>query len=146
MIRSEYGNDFRVKDLADYYGSDHQLLKLREECLELVKAIDDHIQKPTVETKNHVVEEEHDVEILIHQNWYKWGITRAIINTIRSFKYWRQKCRIYLDDEKADVETMIREKNPKMASVPHSTFEAFKQYLQQFKSWKKNCEVYDRVA
>ncbi len=135
MIKSEYGDDFRVKDLADNYGSDHQLLKLREECLELVQAIDNHIEKPTAETKKKVVEEEQDVEVLIHQNWYKWAITRAVINTIRSFKYWRQMVRICLGDEKADVEKLLKQKHQSLKMVPICVLRPFEKNLQQYNKW-----------
>ena len=56
-------NDFEIKlkFIAAHYGLRHQLLKTLEELSELSEAIVRHIEKPTQETKAHIVEEWGDV-------------------------------------------------------------------------------------
>ena len=136
MIKSEYGNDFRVKDLADFYGSDNSLLKAKEEALEFIKAVDEHIAKQTVETKNRVIEEGQDFDFCVEKIKYKWGVTCADDDAIRSFKYWRQRVRICLGDEKADVVALLAQNHPCLKAVPEDILQRFKESLQQYKEWE----------
>jgi NTP pyrophosphatase (non-canonical NTP hydrolase) len=49
------------------YGESHQLVKLTEECGELVQALCKYFNKKSVKNKTNVIEEMADVEILIAQ-------------------------------------------------------------------------------
>lgn len=84
----------RVKNLADHYGLDHQLLKLKEECLELDDAVTDHLQKQTVDSKWALVCEMADVLYVIKQCAYKLDVTEKDLSTVIEFKYRRQLFRI----------------------------------------------------
>jgi len=49
------------------WGGLAQIEKAREECRELIEALDDYLANPTAETINHVAEETADVLIMTHQ-------------------------------------------------------------------------------
>lgn len=86
--------DFRVKHLADHYGLDHQLDKLKEECGELREAIDIHKFAHTPQSKWALVCEIADVIFVSLQALYKLAIRQETIDAVIEFKYRRQLERI----------------------------------------------------
>lgn len=84
----------RVKNLADYYGLDHQLVKLQEECQELTEAVASHLREQSVESKWALVCEMADVLYVIKQCAYKLSVTEKDLSTVIEFKYRRQLFRI----------------------------------------------------
>lgn len=86
--------DFRVKHLADHYGLDHQLDKLKEECGELREAIDIHFFAHTPQSKWALLCEIADVIFVALQCLYKLATPMKTIDAIIEFKYRRQVERI----------------------------------------------------
>lgn len=84
--------DPRQKAIFDHYGFPHQLDKLREECLELVEAIDDFKAQPVLNW-THVEEEMADVLNVIGQ-FCGGGLARMRVDDIRDQKLDRQIKRI----------------------------------------------------
>ncbi len=84
----------RVKNLADHYGLDHQLGKLKEECKELEDAVTEHLVEQKVGTKWALICEMADVLYVIKQCAYKLSISEKDISTIIEYKYRRQLFRI----------------------------------------------------
>ena len=83
-----------VIPIAEYYGLDHQLGLLQEECGDLVQAVSKHLrgQDPTGEK---LMEELADVEVMIAQIKYLLGPdTSHKIESIAAFKIIREKERI----------------------------------------------------
>lgn len=101
-MQSKFEDDYRVKALADYYGLDHQLEKLREEMQEVGNAIDKHHILNHPDSKWELVCEMADVIFVMRQCLYKLGMTPDDIDAIISFKYARQKMRI-IEFEKMGV-------------------------------------------
>ena len=56
-----------LKSIFDHYGERHQLGKLKEECMELVEAVDDFLRIKNVKTMDHLLEEMADVKVVIDQ-------------------------------------------------------------------------------
>lgn len=84
----------RVKNLADHYGLDHQLVKLQEECQELTEAVANHFREQSVESKWALVCEMADVLYVLKQCAYKLSVTEKDLSTVIEFKYRRQLFRI----------------------------------------------------
>ena len=101
-MQSKFEDDYRVKALADYYGLDHQLEKLREEMQEVGNAIDKHHMLNQPDSKWELVCEMADVIFVLRQCLYKLAVTPQDVETIIAFKYARQKVRI-LESEKMGV-------------------------------------------
>lgn len=101
-MQSKFEDDYRVKALADYYGLDHQLEKLREEMQEVSAAIDKHHMLNQPDSKWELVCEMADVIFVLRQCLYKLAVTPQDVETIIAFKYARQKVRI-LESEKMGV-------------------------------------------
>lgn len=89
-----FEDDPRVKFLADYYGLDHQLEKLREEMQEVGNAIDKHHMLNHPDSKWELVCEMADVIFVLRQCLYKLAVSPEDVETIIGFKYARQKMRI----------------------------------------------------
>lgn len=101
-MQSKFEDDYRVKALADYYGLDHQLEKLREEMQEVGNAMDKHHMLNQPDSKWELVCEMADVIFVLRQCLYKLGMSPEDIDAIIEFKYARQKVRI-LESEKMGV-------------------------------------------
>lgn len=86
-----------LKEIADHYGKDHQLLKFAEECGELQTAIARFILNPTEENYENLVEEIADVEIMCEQNKYLLGAEKEV-NSIQAWKIDRQLKRMETDE------------------------------------------------
>ena len=86
--------DFRVKHLADHYGLDHQLGKLKEECGELREAIDIHQFAHTPQSKWSLICEIADVIFVALQVLYKLTTSMKCVDAIIEYKYRRQIQRI----------------------------------------------------
>lgn len=93
-MQSKFEDDYRVKALADYYGLDHQLEKLREEMQEVGNAMDKHHMLNHPDSKWELVCEMADVIFVLRQCLYKLGMSHEDIDAIIEFKYARQKVRI----------------------------------------------------
>ncbi len=96
----------RVKNLADHYGLDHQLGKLKEECLELNDAVTAHLQKQSVESKWALVCEMADVLYVLKQCAYKLSVSDKELSTVIEFKYRRQLFRIANSEENVEEELL----------------------------------------
>lgn len=89
--------DPRIKIIFNHYGFRHQLSKLKEECLELVEAIDTFEKEPLMNW-THVEEEMADVLNVIDQFQLR-GFARMRIDEIREMKLERQLTRIAKEKE-----------------------------------------------
>ena len=84
--------DPRIKVIFNHYGFRHQLVKLKEECLELVEAIDTFEKEPLMNW-THVEEEMADVLNVIAQFQARM-YSQMRIDDIRDRKLDRQIARI----------------------------------------------------
>lgn len=73
--------NFKIEKVADHYGREHQIVKLAEECGELIRAICKYRLTPMVDLVNcekepmySLVDEIADVEIMIEQVKYLFDI------------------------------------------------------------------------
>lgn len=89
----------RLHDLANHYGLTHQLRKTQEELHELDEAIRDHLATPTTKTRESVVEELVDCELMLEQIKYLLGAIDDEISLYREFKIRRQFKRIGRSEE-----------------------------------------------
>lgn len=81
--------------IYQHYGKDNQLEKLKEECQELIEAIEDYQIDPNCETWEHVLSEVADVKVVngqfhLHSEW--------IVDREMSEKVIRQLTRIGNED------------------------------------------------
>lgn len=90
-------------EIINFYGVDHQLHKLTEECSELIQSITDY--NNTNENFDHVVEEMSDVLNLIEQICIKENLTQKLVDYKR-YKLLRQQFRI--EDEKKINENILQ--------------------------------------
>lgn len=80
--------------IANHYGLAHQLRKTQEELHELDEAIRDHLATPTVKTREKVVEEVIDCEVMLEQVKHLMRLAEEELNIYREFKIRRQLNRI----------------------------------------------------
>ncbi len=83
-----------VRSLANHYGLTQQLRKTQEELHELDEAIRDHLATPTSKTRESVVEELIDCEIMLEQIKHLLGVGDTELKIYREFKILRQFNRI----------------------------------------------------
>lgn len=86
--------EVKLRFTAAHYGLRHQLAKTKEELAELAEAIDEHLAKPTRETREHVVEEIWDVYSMIWQDASLLGVTQTEMLRWAKYKVNRQIERI----------------------------------------------------
>lgn len=84
----------QVRELANHYGLTHQLRKTQEELHELDSAIRDHLATPTTKTREAVVEELVDCELMLEQIKHLIGANEEEVRLYREFKIRRQFDRI----------------------------------------------------
>ena len=92
--------DIRLKKIADHFGLETQLKKLKEELNELIIEVDKYISK-CGEGFN-LQQETFDVKCLIEQVEYLTGSTKKTQDNIKEFKINRTLARIkegYYDDK-----------------------------------------------
>ena len=92
--------DPRVKTIFNHYGFRHQLGKLKEECLELVEAVETFQSTLNAFDWAHVEEEMADVQNVLEQFQLR-GFARMRIDEIREMKLDRQIARIAKEKEAA---------------------------------------------
>lgn len=91
--------DPRLKTIYEHYGWRNQLGKLKEECLELIEAVETFEKEPlNAMTWPHVEEEMADVLNVIDQFQLR-GFARMRIDEIREMKLERQLARIAKEKE-----------------------------------------------
>ncbi len=86
--------DERERILATHYGLRHQLEKMQEELRELNTAILKHLAGPTPKTREAVIEEAIDCEVLFEQLKYLLNVCDREVNLYKDFKINRQLVRI----------------------------------------------------
>ncbi|PNX51338.1 MAG: hypothetical protein BV456_03560 [Thermoplasmata archaeon M8B2D] len=97
----------KIKKIANHYGFEHQLLKMKEEIEELKTEIDDYIYNYSILhndeiSAKHLIEEMADSYIMILQNIYLFEAKEDFKNMIE-FKLNRQLERI----KKHDMEEVL---------------------------------------
>ena len=90
-----------TNEIADYYGLNHQLMKLIEECVELSDASFKMI-KHDGKDKEHLIEELADVEVVMMQIKYLLGVDEDV-KTAKLAKIKRQLRRIHSENKKKGV-------------------------------------------
>lgn len=94
--------DQRIQHILDHYGPHAQLIKAKEELLELVKAIDDFLRHMSQSTVEHVAEEVADVEIMIAQ--VRAGLVgHDRVERWKAFELDRQMRRIREEEKELDM-------------------------------------------
>lgn len=86
--------DERERIIATRYGLRHQLEKTQEELRELNTAILKHLAGPTPKTREAVIEEVIDCEVLFEQLKYLLNVGDREANLYKDFKINRQLARI----------------------------------------------------
>jgi hypothetical protein len=86
--------DERERIIATRYGLRHQLEKTQEELRELNTAILKHLAGPTPKTREAVIEEVIDCEVLFEQLKYLLSVGDREANLYKDFKINRQLARI----------------------------------------------------
>ena len=86
--------DDRERILAAHYGLRHQLEKTQEELRELNTAILKHLASPTPKTREAVIEEIVDCDILFDQLTHLLAVRPGEVGLYRDFKINRQLVRI----------------------------------------------------
>lgn len=86
--------DERERIIATHYGLRHQLEKTQEELRELNTAILKHLAGPTPKTREAVIEEAIDCEVLFEQLKYLLNVCDREVNLYKDFKINRQLVRI----------------------------------------------------
>lgn len=86
--------DERERIIATRYGLRHQLEKTQEELRELNTAILKHLAGPTPKTREAVIEEVIDCEVLFEQLKYLLNVHPREVNLYKDFKINRQLVRI----------------------------------------------------
>lgn len=86
--------DERERILATHYGLRHQLEKTQEELRELNTAILKHLAGPTPKTREAVIEEIVDCDILFDQLTHLLAVRPGEVSLYRDFKINRQLVRI----------------------------------------------------
>lgn len=76
-----------LKFIANHYGLKHQLVKCKEELVELIEALGGS-------SDTHIVEEIADVEIMLSQIKYLRDIPDEQVDVIKQYKISRQLTRI----------------------------------------------------
>ena len=84
----------RERIIATHYGLRHQLEKTQEELRELNTAILKHLASPTPKTREAVIEEAIDCEVLFEQLKYLLNVRDREVNLYKDFKINRQLVRI----------------------------------------------------
>lgn len=87
--------DERIKYIADYYGRENQLHQLMEECCELALEANHSARHKSL--KLNMINEIADVEIMIAQVKYLFGISTKDLAEVREYKINRQMERIEND-------------------------------------------------
>ena len=87
-----------LKSILDHYGERHQLEKLKEECMELIDAIDSFVKNNNIRTADHLLEEMADVKVVIDE-FRTVDAYDSIIRGIAVYKVDRQLKRIELQKE-----------------------------------------------
>lgn len=108
LVQQDNGDALRVgiQKIAEYYGFDEQVEKLKEEVGELRCAIDDFQADNKADNMAHVWEEAADVIILLKQLLYLGDETdKKMFNAMMEFKINRQLQRI--EDEKRCFENDV---------------------------------------
>lgn len=90
--------DPRLRTIYDHYGWQHQIGKLKEECLELVEAVETFQSTLNAFDWAHVEEEMADVQNVLEQFQLR-GFARMRIEEIREMKLERQLARIAKEKE-----------------------------------------------
>lgn len=91
-MREEYRD--KLRELASHYGLNSQLRKTQEELRELESAIRDHLATPTLKTREGIVEELTDCELLFAQLKHLLGVPEEELDLYREFKIHRQFLRL----------------------------------------------------
>lgn len=103
-----------IKMIADYYGPSNQMDQTIEECAELIQAINKYKRNTDVSTKENILEEMADVEIMLEQmKWLLAGVGHTYVDIdfkilkIKNEKVIRQLKR--MESELNAVETKTEE-------------------------------------
>lgn len=74
------------EEVIDYYGEEAQHRQAMEELAELIQAINKILRYPTALSRNRLIEEIVDTEIMIQQLKEMYSIKRDEVNVVRMFK------------------------------------------------------------
>ncbi|QIB68243.1 hypothetical protein Ami103574_02465 [Aminipila butyrica] len=91
----------QLEKIADHYGKDAQAVQCVEELNELAAAILKYRKRRFSEEFDHVIEEIADVEIMLEQIKYLYGIGSDFIDEIKQEKIDRQLARIEREEKTA---------------------------------------------
>ena len=98
-MREDYMDKLRA--LATHYGLNSQLRKTQEELHELDFAIRDHLATPTPKTRENIVEELTDCELLFAQLKHLLNISEEELDLYCEFKTHRQAIRLGMKGQTA---------------------------------------------
>ena len=87
-------NDEVLKYIVEHYGEHNQFSQAQEECAELIVAVSKYNRDPSIFTRNSIVEEIADVEIMIRQLKMILNISPVEIASMINKKLTRQVERI----------------------------------------------------
>lgn len=79
-----------IKMISDYYGLSSQMDQTVEECAELIQALNKYKRNTCISTKENILEEIADVEIMLEQmKWLLAGVGQSYTDI--NFKIWKIK-------------------------------------------------------
>lgn len=78
-------NDFRIRQIVDFFGDEPQIRQAMEECAELIVALNKYLRyknnpKECLKSKKSVIEEMADVYVMLRQLEYIFGETGELEN------------------------------------------------------------------
>lgn len=91
--------DEKLRQIADHYGEKAQLEQLIKESVELIVAVKGFLREPSSSKIEGMIEEIADVEIMLEQMKYLFGISFAV-EEIKATKIERTLKRIGQEEEK----------------------------------------------